>query len=299
MQKLFKRSVIEFSKNNQGEKLSKLLLIEKTIFHGTDTKKLCDFVKKYNVVATYILGAECLISENCKSSKKGKAPDALLKRFDKIIKSGAKVGYSPADLLKAEMMTLCPVKSIVDKNTTVQVRKSTLNIDIDFLKQEAECCRQTFKPKINGLFEIAEKMYNNACKKDLQKKFCQENKSKKRFTKWFQVTDQKMNDIMKHLFPEISSKADANWFTWQMARLWFVYSFERTYKRSKSGPSYENPDRSNDFYDIIYITYLSKVDGILTKEESLIVPLAQAAFPEKDVFYSLDEVPDEYSCHWS
>jgi len=42
-----------------------------------------------------------------------------------------------------------------------------------------------------------------------------------------------------------------------------------------------------------------RADGLLTRDKKLVTPLAQAAFPEKDVFFSLDEVPDEYLCNWS
>jgi hypothetical protein len=31
----------------------------------------------------------------------------------------------------------------------------------------------------------------------------------------------------------------------------------------------------------------------------LVKPLAQAAFPDKDLFLSLDEVPEEDECHWT
>jgi len=36
----------------------------------------------------------------------------------------------------------------------------------------------------------------------------------------------------------------------------------------------------------------------LTRDKKVVEPLARAAFPEKDVFSNLDEVPDEYLCNW-
>ncbi len=51
--------------------------------------------------------------------------------------------------------------------------------------------------------------------------------------------------------------------------------------------------------DLEYVLLLSRADGLLTRNEKLVKPLAQAAFPKKDVFSSLDEVPEEYVCHWS
>ncbi|MGD8786803.1 MAG: hypothetical protein PVJ60_05225 [Phycisphaerales bacterium] len=54
----------------------------------------------------------------------------------------------------------------------------------------------------------------------------------------------------------------------------------------------------HDYQDMEYVLLLSRADGILTRDEKLVKPLAQAAFPEKDIFSNLDEVPEEYICHW-
>jgi hypothetical protein len=40
-----------------------------------------------------------------------------------------------------------------------------------------------------------------------------------------------------------------------------------------------------------YVLLLSRADGILTNDQSLIKPLAQAAFPDKQVFSSIGEIP--------
>ena len=55
----------------------------------------------------------------------------------------------------------------------------------------------------------------------------------------------------------------------------------------------------HDYQDMEYVLLLSRADSLLTRDKKLVKPLAKAAFPEKDVFSSLDEVPDEYLCNWS
>lgn len=65
-------------------------------------------------------------------------------------------------------------------------------------------------------------------------------------------------------------------------------------RRNYSGPSIEIQDISNDIYDMEYVAYLSKADGILTQDKTLVIPLAKAAFPEKDVFSCIEDVPRSY-----
>jgi len=54
----------------------------------------------------------------------------------------------------------------------------------------------------------------------------------------------------------------------------------------------------HDIQDVKYVLLLSRADGLLTRDTGCSC-LAKAAFPEKDVFSSLDEVPYEYLCHWN
>lgn len=62
--------------------MSKLLAIDKSIFHYLNDEKVCAFVKDYNVVLPYVLPVKCLISENQKS---GRNPPRLFMRFDGAI----------------------------------------------------------------------------------------------------------------------------------------------------------------------------------------------------------------------
>ena len=64
----------------------------------------------------------------------------------------------------------------------------------------------------------------------------------------------------------------------------------------------ENPkllQAEHDCQDIEYVTYLARADGLLTRDKRLAIPIANIAFPDKDVFSSLDEVSEEYICNWN
>jgi len=89
------------------------------------------------------------------------------------------------------------------------------------------------------------------------------------------------------------------WVTWHYLRLISALSFEYTFLRRGKGGNAELVRAEHDLQDIEYVLLLSRADALLTRDEKLVKPLAQAAFPDKDVFSSLDEVPEEYVSHWS
>jgi hypothetical protein len=43
----------------------------------------------------------------------------------------------------------------------------------------------------------------------------------------------------------------------------------------------------------------AKANGMITRDKKLVEPLAHAAFPEKDVFSSLKDVPVSYRRDWA
>ena len=220
-----------------------------------------------------------------------------MNRVDKIIKIGAKLGHSSADLFRAEKETLCPAKSLVDEDSTKKARECALKIDVDFIMKEAELCRRTFEPQINFLSQIGKTYFKNIEKKGLCSNFRDEfeqNDLIGRFRKWLEVVDRMKNEILEHGFSDIARYIEMDWYTWQMVRLFWAWGIEWACRRNYSGQSFEDRDISNDIYDIEYVAYLSHADGILTRDERLVQPLTKAAFPEKEVFVCIEDVPRCY-----
>jgi hypothetical protein len=88
------------------------------------------------------------------------------------------------------------------------------------------------------------------------------------------------------------------WMTWQYMRLISTMQDEYTYLRlTGSAPDAKHTER--DYQDMEYVLLLSRANAIITRDKKLVEPLAKAAFPDKDVFSSLDEVPEEYICNWT
>ena len=263
--------------------MPKLLVVDKSIFHCLSLcdEKLQAFVRDYNVVLPDALAVECLISEK-QIGPDDKDPKKLLRSFQGAIKAGAKMGCSSSKLFRTEKTTLCPVKSVVDEDNTKLFRNGVLNLED--IKQEAERCRKAFEPTINLLLKIAETLYGNPCiREKLSEEFRKATQRDARFEKWIQLTNKSMNGIMEKEFSkQISSHADASWFTWQITRLCIACCWDWYFKKNLSNSI--KVFRSNDYYDIEHISYLSQADGLLTNDKKLQVPLAEIAFPEKKVF---------------
>jgi len=265
--------------------MPKLLVVDKSIFHALHhcDEKLCAFVKDYNVVLPHTLAIECVISEK----KPDKEPDKLLRGLYKAIKAGANIGYQSPELLKAEKITLCPVNSVVDELTTQQLRNSTLEINMDLIKQQANHYMEVTKRKIDELLKRAKRLYKVISENEEFTKLSHKlTKREERYQKWIQIMDHNnlVKNAMKTDFTEqISSRTNANWYSWQYARLWYAYLLDWSHKKSLRG-SREKKDVSNDFYDIEPVLYLLRADGLLTNDQKLQVPLAKTAFPKKDLF---------------
>jgi len=285
----------------------RLLIIDKSCFqktslHNKTFQGWLEFAKNYHVVLPYALCVECLISDSADGSRPYKDPLLLLNNLDALIKAGANVGHSSADLFRMEKESLTAADSVVDEESTLKVKEGMINLDKNFISSEAEICRTTFEPLINLLYEFATTFFKNVEKKNLCAEFREDRQATdiERFKKWLHVADEMKDTLIQHMFSEkISSTIQDDWYTWQMARLWWVWVIDWACTRNYSGSSFENGDISNDLYDMEYIAYLSRADGILTQDKQLIIPLATVAFPDKDVFNSLDEVPDSYLCHWN
>ena len=89
----------------------------------------------------------------------------------------------------------------------------------------------------------------------------------------------------------------SDWIAWHFIRLVDALTLEHYFLRETGVPG--NRQVEHDLLDMEYVLLLSRADGIITRDKKLVEPLARAAFPEKDVFSSLEEVPESYRCDWA
>ncbi len=88
------------------------------------------------------------------------------------------------------------------------------------------------------------------------------------------------------------------WMSWHYIRLTLTVVRDYHYLREKGGPPGKNR-AEHDWQDMEYVLLLSRADAIITRDQKLVEPLARVAFLEKDVFSSLEEVPESYRCDWT
>ena len=93
----------------------------------------------------------------------------------------------------------------------------------------------------------------------------------------------------------IDDRVSNEWMTWHHLRVILVMHLENRFLGELRPVS----KVEHDLQDMEYVSLLSRADAILTRErekKGYMAHLARAAFPEKDVFSSLDEVPEPYRC---
>ena len=277
--------------------MSKVLILDKSVFQGTGCSELLKFVRCHFVVLPYTLCVECAISDKGDPPKDSKDPARLTQKLLDVVRAGAYPGKSPARIVQEENARNAPIESLVDTEETETMRTSTLveNPDLEKVREE---CDKAFKPITDFVKRWADQYCKNIVKKKLEKAFREEVDERElpgRLGKWLQAVDAMKDDICAKFFGESASVISADMWQWQMLRLTLAWGTELASKRNKSGPSFENYDEiSNDVFDIYYVSHLSRVDGLITGEKKLVRALAIAAFPRKHVFESIYDVPYEY-----
>lgn len=283
--------------------MNKLLIFDKSVFQGTARSKLVRFVECHRVIFPYTLYVECVISQKGNPPKASKEPMQLMSKFLEVVRNGAYAGKSPSRIVEEERSRNAAIESLVDMEETQRMRESKLDEKPD-LEKVREKCDKVFNPIVDSVKECANQFYKNLCKnEELVKDFrdeVDESDLVGRLGKWLFAVDEKKDDILDHFFGSGSNAMSADRWMWQMLRLSTAWEIELASKRNKSGPSFENYDEiSNDVFDIYYVSHLSQADGLVTGEsdKKLMRPLAMAAFPDKDVFCRIDDVPERYCTH--
>jgi len=277
--------------------MNKLLILDKSVFHGTACSELVRFVKRHHVVLPYALCVECVISQKGNPPNDLKDPKRLVQKLLDVVKNGAYAGKSPGKIVEEERAKNAAIESLIDMGETQLMREGTLDENAD-LKKVREECEKAFKPIIDFVKEWASKYHKNIRKKKLEKDFrgeVDEGDLVGRLRRWLQFIDIAKDDILDHLLGSGNNAISADRWEWQLLRLSLAWAIELASKRNKSGPSFENyAEISNDIFDIYYVSHLSQADGLVAGDKRLVRPLAMAAFPTKDVFGSINKVHASY-----
>jgi len=279
----------------------KQIIVDKEALVGMNINALCDFAKDH-----LLLCCDTLLYECATASKH--EPRGMLERYKKLIKNGAYYCSNSLKFIQSESKNCLPYpwflpdldatkkictgekrpEDLLDftvygklSQPRYKVAETILNVSRKIKKRidiEIPYITEEIKQLPSDTYERLQKLFEDIDACDLRQ-LCIDS-----------VRDEWIKDKAKFCL-------SAEWISWQRIRLADVILMNYNYLRQTGGwPGIKRVE--HDYHDMEYILLLSRADCLLTRDEKLVKPLAKTAFPEKDVFSSLEEVPDEYECHW-
>jgi len=282
---------------------SKQVVIDKSAFDGIRTDALCGFARCHVLLVSDTLLYECATSDERR--KKG------LDRYEKLVRDGAHWCSMSTEYIEWEGKNSRPYpRLLANAQKTEWIRAQTENLDVMLDSQITNKSRDSHWAMPRRMFlEMSRQLHERVCSelphvaseiRDLPDcKFA-------RFQTWLNGIDT-YSDIHELALQWLPSRWIGNtaqfctsreWMAWQHLRLSLAVQRDYVYLRQKGGDP-GNRLAEHDDRDVEYVLLLSRADGIITRDKKLVEPLTRAAFPEKDVFSSLEEVPESYRCDWT
>jgi hypothetical protein len=281
--------------------MKKHLILDKSVFEATSTSKLGTFAQNHFLILSDVLYYECATTD--------KNRERLLDRFREVILAGGCICPSRNAIIQKEATNLSPYSLLVDMQAIPAVRHTFQENSRPYDSKDVEAAYKNELEMAQQIITLADGFTEKLISEDFEllaevRKWDSSKKIRpERLTRWAEVVDsQDIHNASKKLlkgitkFPEKYCLSD-EWVSWHFIRLICILSMERTFLRHKGDTSGIIPIE-HDLQDITYVLLLSMVDGLLTKDDGCVC-LTKAAFPQKDVFSSLDEVPAEYLGDWS
>lgn len=278
----------------------KQLVIDKDVFQGTNQATLCKFAKKHFLILPDGLLYECLTNPEQR--------DILSHRFEQVMLAGAYICPSVKTIVFKEAEGVSPYGFLPDLKMTTGIRNSIRKNNVCINSNHIQ---EMYKKHCEGaqtLLGSAHKTVENIASQEpelLEKARKYQGNRKGRFRLWVEtVTSNDIHELVIEKLGYLTNSPERfclsnKWITWHYFCFVCVIYLEYTFLRTVQNKTPELKLAEHDCQDIEYVTYLSRVDGLLTRDKKLMTPVANVAFPDKDVFSSLDEVPEDYVCHWS
>jgi hypothetical protein len=279
----------------------KQIVIDKSAFCGTSTDGLRTFVREDGwLILPEVLVYECATDDHDPESK-------LLCRFRDVMFAGAYTCPGCLDMMHWEAHDLKPYPSLTDFGETYAIRRRFSRArgirPSTHIRKIYDGVLQSARAFCEFTRSIAASMHTSI--PDAVKAACRDLRDREdRLRLWVSAADRvDLHRLAVEKSPrDFAASPDrfclsSDWVSWQYWRLVSILSYEAIFLAEGGGPINELR-AEHDLNDIEYVLLLSRADGIITRDKKLVEPLARAAFPEKDVFSSLEEVPETYRCDW-
>jgi hypothetical protein len=278
------------------------LVIDKDVFQGSSTQSLCDFVQNHLLILSDDLYYEC--ASTCRQQQE------LLGRFRDVILAGGCICPGRNKIIREEAVSLSPYGMLVDMQTISAVRKTFQRNGKPYKPEEVETVKvhelQIAQMIIDFADAFTNKLVSEEPKRLAEIRRCDSSKTgrSERLVQWAESVDtQDIHHASEEMLKGLTNRPDKfclseEWVSWHFLRLYLILLQERTFSR-QTGDSSGQISLEHDLQDLNYVLLLSRVDGLLSRDKDLVIPIAKAAFPDKSVFSSLEEVPEEYLGDWS
>ena len=280
--------------------LPKQLIIDKDVFQAAQTSELKEFAHNHFLILPEVLLYECLTTDRDK--------DVLLDRFRQVMLSGGYICPPIKTMVHKEAENLSPYPYLPDLGMTTDMRRRVRKKAISFEPSHvSEICGEHYEAVqslLGSAKSTSERLFDE--RPDLVKEARKYQADRvKRFELWVETV--RSNNIHKLVIDNLGHLTKSpdkyclsgRWISWHYFCIVAVIHQEYVFQAIVNENTSDLTSAEHDCEDAKYVGYLSRADGILTNDKGLVIPLAQAAFPEKDIFLSLDEVPDEYLCEWT
>lgn len=277
----------------------KQIIIDKDAFVGIKFDDLCDFAKNHSLILPDVLCYECHTDFSVEQRR-------TLKHCEQLIQHGAYYCSCSTGFLRSEGSSLEQYPWFLpDLKVTQLIRNGASGTGVvdatRIFEARSGVARKIFVDAINRVCKRVPSESQDSLKK------IQSQKIEDRFEQFLNHIDAKKDQMCDFVLRSMSEGwvkdpdrfcLSDKWVSWQYFRLVRLIAMEYSCRGLSSGaPSKKQAE--HDYQDMEYVLLLSRADGLLTRDKKLVIPLAKAAFPDKDVFSDLDEVPDEYLCNWS
>jgi len=278
------------------------IVLDKSAFQGIRLDSLCSFAKQHLLLASDSLFYECATAE--KSERQD--PADLLAKYECLIKGGAYYCSMSRRFVEWECRHCRPYSWFLpDLAATVQIRTGEKHpADLLHSSTYGEMSQPHYKVA-KAILNVSEKVKNRIDIEDPLVGEAIRQLPSNRYER-FRILFESVDSSNLHQMCVDSVRCDwikneeqfclsPEWMTWQSRRLTDVIGGNYHYLRQTGGRRGEE-GAEHDCQDMEYVLLLSRADGIITRDKKLVEPLARAAFPEKDVFSCLKEVPESYRC---
>jgi hypothetical protein len=282
----------------------KYLILDKSILHGTSTADLREFVQAHSVIFPETLFYECVTTAR-------EEKDAMLARCREVFLAGAHFCPTLSSIVHAEARELRPYGHPVNREHTAAV-KQTLQSNVrpydlygvETKWQNEQAFVDHVRTNISRITDLAEADHPETLQDEIKRWGDDIDGSRlERLQDRVSFLDSKdLHEAANTLLSGMTSKPtefclSGDWISWHFVRVALLWLLEREFchqvrRRMK------RRDLEHDTCDMEYVTFLSRTDGLLM-HDLLWQDIAKAAFREKDVFSSLEEVPESYRCDWA